>query len=92
LDENHGPPAGPGIDAEEKAGIRLAGYMNLFDAEVFRFERFEEVGVFGFSGIGRKRHTEALMDLVEVSQPQAPWSGAIRVATRVNYKTGKEHL
>jgi hypothetical protein len=84
LDEDHRPAAGPRINAEEEAGLLLPFDMNLVDAKFLRLERFEEMLVFGFSGGGRKRHTQALMDAVEIPQPQPPGPGTIGVVPHVN--------
>jgi len=84
LHDDYRPAAAERFDEEKKSRAHGTLHMDLAFTKLIRFERLEEVPIFGLPGRGRKGHTKALVDMIAVPQPRPPGPRPVGVAAYVD--------
>jgi hypothetical protein len=58
--------------------------MNRLGAKVFRIEGLEKILIIGLPFLRWKGHAKALVDVIEVAEPETTGTGPVRVVAHVN--------
>jgi hypothetical protein len=72
------------VNAEQEAGIHAPSGMYRLWPEIVQVERLKKVRISRHPGCRRKRHAQALVNSIEVAEPQPAGARAVRVISYVD--------